>query len=129
MAYEWAGTDISVDPMHDRLRSLKGPCEWCHGNRRPAGRLRCQLQQLPPVEPSRETTPERLAVARVRATRKQGDKLGRLMLQETWRRDEATVAIPPKRELKLNFERQRTDTTGDPEGIRTPDLHRDRVAC
>jgi hypothetical protein len=42
MAYELTGTDISVDPMHDRLRSLKGPCEWCHGNRRPVGRLRCQ---------------------------------------------------------------------------------------
>ena len=70
-----------------------------------------------------------LAVARVRATRKQGDTLDRLVPQETWGRDEATVAIPPKRELKLNSERQRTDTTGDPEGIRTPDLHRDRVAC
>jgi hypothetical protein len=59
----------------------------------------------------------------------QGDTLDRLVPQETWGRDEATVAIPPKRELKLNFERQRTDIAGDPEGIRTPDLHRDRVAC
>jgi hypothetical protein len=62
MAYELTGTDISVDPMHDRLRSLKGPCEWCHGNRRPVGRLRCQLQQLPPAGPIKETAPERLEI-------------------------------------------------------------------
>ena len=55
--------------------------------------------------------------------------LDRLVLQGIWGRDGAMVAIQPKREFKLNFERQRTDIAGDPEGIRTPDLHRDRVAC
>jgi hypothetical protein len=71
----------------------------------------------------------RATVARVRAARKQGDTLDRLVLQGTWGRDGAMVAVPPKREFKLSFERQRTDIAGDPEGIRTPDLHRDRVAC
>ena len=85
------------------------------------------------VPRKQETTPERLAreqlVARVRATRKQGDTLDRLVLKGIWGRDGAMVATPPNREFKLRFERQRTDITGDPEGIRTPDLHRDRVAC
>ena len=85
------------------------------------------------VPRKQETTPERLAreqlVARVRAMRKQGDTLDRLVLQGIWGRDGAMVSTPPNREFKLRFERQRTDITGDPEGIRTPDLHRDRVAC
>ena len=47
--------------------------------------------------------------------------------------DGRLLAVKPRHEFepffKLNFERQTADIAGDPEGIRTPDLHRDRVAC
>ena len=47
--------------------------------------------------------------------------------------DGRLLAVKPRPEFepffKLNFERQTADIAGDPEGIRTPDLHRDRVAC
>ena len=73
------------------------------------------------VPRKQETTLERLAreqlVARVRATRKQGDTLDRLVLKGIWGRDGAMVAVPPKRELNLNFKRQRADIAGDPEGL------------
>ena len=53
------------------------------------------------VPRKQETTPERLAreqlVARVRATRKQGDTLDRLVLKGIWGRDRAMVATPPNR--------------------------------
>ena len=43
------------------------------------------------------------------------------------------ITVKPRAELepffRLSYECHARDIAGDPGGIRTPDLHRDRVAC
>jgi hypothetical protein len=67
------------------------------------------------------------------ASQEQRNSLARTLFEDITAEDERVVAVRPRHEFepffKLNFERQTADIAGDPEGIRTPDLHRDRVAC
>ena len=67
------------------------------------------------------------------ASQEQRNRLARSLFEEVMAEDGRLLAVKPRPEFepffKLNFERQTADIAGDPEGIRTPDLHRDRVAC
>ena len=64
----------------------------------------------------------------------QRNKLARVLFEEI-RLDSGgkVVAVKPRPELepffKLSYECHAKDIGCDPGGIRTPDLHRDRVAC
>ncbi len=68
------------------------------------------------------------------ANQEQRNKLARVLFEEI-RLDSRSkvVAVKPRSELepffKLSYECHAKDIGCDPEGIRTPDLHRDRVAC
>jgi hypothetical protein len=67
------------------------------------------------------------------ANQEQRNELARCLFQEVWVKDKQVVAVKPQAELepffKLNFGCHAKDIASDPGGIRTPDLHRDRVAC
>ncbi len=68
------------------------------------------------------------------ANQKQRNKLARVLFEEI-RLDSGgkVVAVKPRPELepffRLSYECHARDIGCDPGGIRTPDLHRDRVAC
>ena len=68
------------------------------------------------------------------ANQEQRNKLARVLFEEI-RLDNGgkVVAVKPRAELepffKLSYECHATAIGCDPEGIRTLDLHRDRVAC
>ena len=98
------------------------------------------MRQLPPIE-NREGELKGLAhfLANVadawrEANQLQRNKLAKVLFEEV-RFDSGgkVVAVKPKPELqpffKLSYECHARDIGCDPEGIRTPDLHRDRVAC
>ena len=99
-----------------------------------------QLRQLSPVE-NREDELKRLSdfLANVadawrQANQEQRNKLARVLFEEI-RLDSGgkVLAVKPRAELgpffKLSYECHARDIGCDPGGIRTPDLHRDRVAC
>jgi hypothetical protein len=75
-----------------------------------------------------------VAEAWQQANQEQKNRLARVLFEEV-RLDSGgrVVAVKPRSELepffRLSFECHAKDIAGDPEGIRTPDLHRDRVAC
>ena len=99
-----------------------------------------QLKQLTPGKNGQEEL-ERLAHflgnvvdAWREAKQEQRNKLTRVLFEEI-KLDSGgkVVAVKPKPELepffRLSYECHARDIAGDPGGIRTPDLHRDRVAC
>ena len=67
------------------------------------------------------------------ASHEQRNRLARQLFDAVWVRNEKVVAVRPRPELRpffaLSDECHAGSMSGDPEGIRTPDLHRDRVAC
>lgn len=67
------------------------------------------------------------------ASQEQRNKLAKALFEQVWIENNKVVAVKPRPELepffKLNFECHDRDIAGDPDGIRTHDLHRDRVAC
>ena len=67
------------------------------------------------------------------ATPEQRNKVARTLFDEVIVEDTKVVAVRPRDELepffKLNLECRTSDIAGDPDRIRTGDLHRDRVAC
>ena len=67
------------------------------------------------------------------ANQEQRNKLARSIFEEMHIESNRIVLIRPKPELEPFFELKQKcharDIAGDPRGIRTPDLHRDRVAC
>ena len=67
------------------------------------------------------------------ATQEQRNKLARSLFEQIQVEDSRVVMVKPRPELepffKLSFECHTTDIGCDPGGIRTRDLHRDRVAC
>ena len=68
------------------------------------------------------------------ANQEQRNKLARVLFEEIRLGSGGkVVAVEPRPELepffKLSYECHARDIGCDPEGIRTPDLHRDRVAC
>ena len=67
------------------------------------------------------------------ASQEQRNKLARALFEQIQTEGNEVVFLKPRPELqpffKINFECHTRDIGCDPEGIRTPDLHRDRVAC
>ena len=67
------------------------------------------------------------------ASQDQRNKLARALFEQIQIQDSRVVFVKPRPEVevffKISFECHTRDIAGDPEGIRTPDLHRDRVAC
>ena len=68
------------------------------------------------------------------ANREQRNKLAKILFQEVVLDSGGkVVVVKPSTELepffKLSYEYQKPDIGCDPDGIRTRDLHRDRVAC
>ena len=67
------------------------------------------------------------------ATQEQRNKLARTLFERIQIEDNKVVFVKPRPELEpffqINFESHARDIGCDPGGIRTPDLHRDRVAC
>jgi|GEM_PF-2711299 hypothetical protein len=103
-------------------------------------RTEMQIRQLSPAVSSKDSL-KRLAnfLANVAeawrdANQNQRNNLARVLFEEI-RLDNGgrVVSVKPRTEFesffKLSFECQAKDIAGDPGGIRTPDLHRDRVAC
>ena len=76
-----------------------------------------------------------VAAARDAATQEQRNKLARCLFDEVCVEDTAVVAVGPRPELepffKLDWEAREAerDIAGDPDGIRTHDLRRDRAVC
>ncbi len=66
-------------------------------------------------------------------TQEQRNKMANVLFEQIWLEDNNVVSIKPRAELepffKINFESHAKDIGCDPGGIRTPALHRDRVAC
>jgi site-specific DNA recombinase len=67
------------------------------------------------------------------ATQEQRNKLANVLVEQVWIEHSRVVGIKPREELKpffqLSYEEYLKSSTSDPDGIRTHDLHRDRVAC
>ncbi len=67
------------------------------------------------------------------ADQEQRNKMARCLFEEVWVKDKLVLAVTPRPEFepsfRLDFECHTRDIASDPGGIRTPDLHRDRVAC
>ena len=64
------------------------------------------------------------------ASQEQRKELARCLFQEVWIKGKEVIAVRPQLELKLwRRNCHGVSGSGDPGGIRTPDLHRDRVAC
>ncbi len=67
------------------------------------------------------------------ATQEQRNKLAKMLFEEIRIEDNKVVAVRPRPEFepffKLNFECHSKSIAGDPDGIRTHDLQRDRLAC
>ena len=67
------------------------------------------------------------------ATQEQRNRLAKSLFEEIIIEDNKVISVKPTTELEpffeLNLECHTRDIAGDPGGIRTPDLHRDRVAC
>ena len=124
----------------ERLRQLYAwgdvPQERYLAERR---QIQMELDRLQPSE--QDGTPlDRLAyflsnvsAAWEAAEPEQQNRLARQLFEANWVRNEIVVAVRPRPELRpffhLNLECQPGSMPGDPEGIRTPDLHRDKVAC
>ena len=82
--------------------------------------------------PSASLTRALFSVARV-ASQEQQNKLARSLFEQIRVEDDKVAFVKPRSELepffKLSFECHEKNIGYDPEGIWTPDLHRDRVAC
>ena len=67
------------------------------------------------------------------ASQEKRNKLAGCLFEQIRIEDNKVVLVKPRTELepffRLDFECHTRDIAGDPGGIRTPDLHRDRVAC
>ncbi len=67
------------------------------------------------------------------ASQGQRNKLANTLFERRQIEDNKVVFVKPRPELepffKINLESHGKDIVCDPGGIRTPDLHRDRVAC
>ena len=74
-----------------------------------------------------------IAQAWRQATQEQRNKLAKALFEQLWIEDNKVVFVKPRTELlpffKINFECHTKNIGYDPDGIRTHDLHRDRVAC
>ena len=75
-----------------------------------------------------------VAKAWKQADQEQRNRLARILFEEV-KLDSGgrVITVKPRAELepffRLSYECHARDIAGDPGGIRTPDLHRDRVAC
>ena len=98
-----------------------------------------ELEKLVPLEDKGEILKKlahflaNVADAWKEASQEQCNKLARALFEQIQIEDKKVVFVKPRTELqsffKINFECHTKDIGYDPEGIRTPDLHRDRVAC
>ena len=98
-----------------------------------------ELEQIGPVDDDSKVL-DRLAHfltsvadAWQEASREQRNKLARSLFEQIQIEGGKVVLVKPRPELepffRLGFECHTRDIGCDPGGIRTPDLHRDRVAC
>jgi hypothetical protein len=98
-----------------------------------------QLQSLAPAKDQARGL-ERLALflkdiseAWKQADEQQHNRLAKQLFDIVWIKDKRVLAVTPRPEFKpffrLSCECHAKDIGCDPEGIRTPDLHRDRVSC
>ncbi len=130
--------------LRANLKRLKEQYRWGHVSRREylseykdtEDRLR---HLVPPTSRHEELDRpahflSNVAEAWQQANQEQKNRLARVLFEEV-RLDSGgrAVAVKPRLELQpffgMNWECHTKDIAGDPEGIRTPDLHRDRVAC
>ena len=74
-----------------------------------------------------------VAAAWQAASPEQRNRLARQLLDAVWVRNDKVVAVRPRPELRpffaLSEECHGGSMSGDPEGIRTPDLQRDKLVC
>jgi site-specific DNA recombinase len=131
------------EALETTLKRLKELYRWGHISKEEYlveyEDARRELGKLAPVE-DRSKLLEKLAhfLANVadawkEATQEQRNKLARTLFERIQIEDNKVVFVKPRPELepffKMNFESHTKDIACDPGGIRTPDLHRDRVAC
>jgi site-specific DNA recombinase len=126
------------------LARLKEQYRWGHISQqeylREYQQTETQLRQLTPARDEKDKLKglahflSNVADAWRAANQEQRNKLARTLFEEI-RIDSGgkVVAVKPKSEFqpffKLSYERHAKDIGSDPSGIRTRDLHRDRVAC
>jgi hypothetical protein len=74
-----------------------------------------------------------VAAAWQAAGSEQRNRLARQLFDAVWVRNDKVVAVRPRPELRpffaLSEECHSGSMSGDPEGIRTPDLQRDKLVC
>ena len=136
-------TNKQKEALQASLKRLKELYRWGHISKgeylSDYEDARRKLGKLAPAEDKSKLL-ERLAhfLANVadawkEATQEQQNKLARTLFEQIWIEDNKVVSVKPRPELEpffnINLESHGKDIGCDPEGIRTPDLHRDRVAC
>ncbi len=140
----YSETESSEERLKASLKRLKEQYRWGHISQREYLKnykeIEYQLRQLTPSKNGQEELEQLarfladVAGAWAGANQEQRNKLARVLFEEV-RLDSGgkVVAVKPRPELepffKLSYECHARDIAGDPGGIRTPDLHRDRVAC
>ncbi len=138
----------NIDDQRERLKAslerLKQQHRWGHISNREYLKeyqeTEAQIQQLTPRENTTDELQElahflaNVADAWREANQEQRNNLARVLFEEI-KLDNGgkVVAVKPRPELepffRLSYECHSKDIASDPGGIRTPDLHRDRVAC
>ena len=125
------------------LQRLKDLYQWGHKSRQEylneCAVIQRELDSLRPPANNGESLGKLAAflndvgMAWAEADQRQRNRLARQLFDAVWVRNEKVVAVRPRPELRsffaLSDECHAGSMSGDPEGIRTPDLHRDRVAC
>ena len=144
LAKAYDDTKGEEERLKASLKRLKDQYRWGHISRQeylneyrdtentlrqlvPAANRHDELEQLAHFLSS-------VAEAWKQANQEQRNRLIRVLFEEV-KLDSGgrVVAVKPRAELepffRLSYEWHAIDIAGDPGGIRTPDLHRDRVAC
>ena len=136
-------TSEQKEALQASLKRLKELYRWGHISKKEylAGyeETERELDKFAPVEDKSKSL-ERLQhfLANVadgwkEAAQEQRNRLARALFEKIEIEDNKVIFVKPRPELepffKINFESHAKDIGCDPEGIRTPDLHRDRVAC
>ena len=129
--------------LENRLVRLKELYKWGHISKEQYvaefEEAQRELGKISPIEDDNKVL-DRLAhfLANVadawkEATQEQRNKIARSLFEQIKVDDSKVILVKPRPELepffRLDFECHTRDIACDPGGIRTPDLHRDRVAC
>ena len=127
--------------LENRLARIRDLYTWQHISRDEyLGEYDEVQRKLRELEPEEDSTLDNLAglmkdaaMAWKQGNQETRNRLANTLFERIIINGNRVVGIMPRQELesffRLSYEEHQKSLSGDPEGIRTPDLQRDRLAC